>query len=280
MTEKETAAGVDGAGEGKPIETTRHITTTRLIEVELEGWSLDCCGQPFGVGDEVTWTLAALPPRPAAPARYLEERHASSLPVREVTGVVLSLTGLLVTGRQPVVGEGVQMPDRSERVVRRFDRFDRTRGGWTLRAALEISADTELPPPWTPSPPAVRDVPRPPADVVTGLHALLRTLHSEYGDRVRIRSMRGGAKASLLPAATGAGAVHWATGPELIVLNLEYTRVLLPADESGVQGLEALVRELAGGTPPAASEQPSGTDRRQGGPVLFGRRRSVPTSAW
>ncbi|MWV51041.1 hypothetical protein GRS96_17365 [Rathayibacter sp. VKM Ac-2803] len=82
------------------------IETTRLIEVELEGWSLDCCGQPFQVGDEVTWILATLPQRTAGPIRYLEERHGSSLPVLEVTGVVRSLVGLLVTGRRLAIGEG------------------------------------------------------------------------------------------------------------------------------------------------------------------------------
>ncbi|WKK72125.1 hypothetical protein Q0F99_03530 [Rathayibacter oskolensis] len=197
-----------------------------------------------------------------------------------MTGTVRSLTGLLVTGRQPAIGEGVDISDRSERILRRFDGFDRSRGGWTLRAALEIGADAELPPPWEPRPPAVRDVPRPPAEVVTGLHALLRRLHSEYGDRVRIRSMRGGAKASLLPAAAGAGAVHWATGPELIPVNLEYTRVILPADDAGVLRVESLIRALAEGTPPEAGESTPPVEGRQGGPVRFGRRRSVPTSAW
>jgi hypothetical protein len=38
-----------------------------LVEVFLESWQLECCGQPISAGDEVSWQLLAMPADPADP---------------------------------------------------------------------------------------------------------------------------------------------------------------------------------------------------------------------
>ncbi|MDY0913458.1 DUF6578 domain-containing protein [Rathayibacter festucae] len=257
---------------GEPLMTA---ASTCLIEVVREGWAMDCCGAPFAVGDRVTWSLLAYPARPTGPARYAEEHHQALLIALAVTGVVRGIIGETVLGSIPAIGEGgVLVPDPSKRRLQRLASWDATTGGATLRVALEIDADAELPPPWEPPEPAVAT--RPPSpEVVAALHALLVRIRDDWGERVRIRSADRGRKASIVPAAAGAGELHWALGPEHLVVNLGYDRVILPGDLQGVARLEVIADEVARGVvrqdPPVTS---------QGVLLMPARRRRVPTSAW
>lgn len=281
MEDEQKPDAATAAQHGNATERTQHGSATepaQRILVEREGWAMDCCGEPFRIGDEVTWSLQALPPLGRASGRaprFLEEHHLATRPTVDVRGVVRSITGRVTLGRRLGIGEGVLQSDRSRRVVRRLDTWDRSIGGLDLEVELEIGSDARLPL-WTPIPPAVRESPAPPpTEVVAALHTLLLRLHATHGERVRIRSLRRGAKASLLPVAQGAGALHWATGPDTILVNLEYLRIPLPATIAGVARLSALADQLARGTPPA-DPAPGG----QGGLVMMARRRSVPTSPW
>ncbi|NQX15375.1 DUF6578 domain-containing protein [Rathayibacter sp. VKM Ac-2857] len=257
---------------GEPLMTA---ASTCLIEVVREGWAMDCCGAPFAVGDRVTWSLLAYPARPTGPARYAEEHHQALPDALPVTGVVRGIVGEIVLGSIPAIGEGgVLVPDPSKRRLQRLASWDRSTGGATLRVALEIDAHAELPPPWEPAATA-QGARTPPPEVVAALHALLVRIHGAWRGRVRIRSVERGRKASILPVAAGAGELHWALGPENLVVSLGYDRVILPGDLEGVARLEVIADEVARGVvrqdPPITS---------QGVLLMPARRRRVPTSAW
>ncbi|ROQ15771.1 hypothetical protein EDF54_0638 [Rathayibacter sp. PhB93] len=247
----------------------------RLIEVVRVGWEMDCCGAPFAVGDRVTWSLLSYPARPTGPARYAEEHHQALPDALTVSGVVRGIVGETVLGRIPAIGEGgVLVPDPSRRRLQRPASWDRSTGGATLRVALEIDADAELPPPWEP-PESTPDTRTPDPEVVAALHALLVRLHDAWRGRIGIRSADRGRKASIVPHTAGAGELHWALGPEHLVVNLGYDRVILPGDLEGAARLEVLADEVARGVvrqdPPITS---------QGVLLMPARRRRVPTSAW
>ncbi|QHC59878.1 DUF6578 domain-containing protein [Rathayibacter sp. VKM Ac-2760] len=250
-------------------------SSTCLIEVVRAGWEMDCCGAPLAVGGRVTWSLLGYPARSGRPEQYGEEHHDTSPNARPVTGTVRGIVGETVLGRIPAIGEGdVLVPDPSKRRLQRLASWDRSTGGATLRVALEIDADAELPPPWEP-PATAQGARTPPPEVVAALHALLVRIHGAWGERVHIRSVDRGRKASIVPSTDGAGGLHWALGPENLVVNLGYDRVILPGDLDGVARLEVLADEVARGVvrqdPPITS---------QGVLLMPARRRRVPTSAW
>lgn len=247
----------------------------RLIEVVREGWEMDCCGAPFAVGDQVAWSLLGYPARSGRPEQYGEEHHDTSPNARPVPGTVRGIVGETVLGSIPAIGEGgVLVPDPSRRRLQRLASCDRSTGGATLRVALEIDADAELPPAWEP-PESTPDARTPDPEVVAALHALLVRLHDTWRGRIGIRSAERGRKASIVPATAGAGSLHWALGPEHLVVNLGHDRVILPGDLEGVARLEVIADEVARGVvrqdPPITS---------QGVLLMPVRRRRVPTSAW
>ena len=66
-------------------------------------WQMECCGDPFAVGDEVAWTAdedvndewfsAALGPDIAASITHSEEHHSDVEHLAQVEGHVFSITG-------------------------------------------------------------------------------------------------------------------------------------------------------------------------------------------
>ena len=250
-------------------------SSSRLIEVVRPGWEMDCCGAPFAVGDRVTWSLLGHPTRSGRPEQYGEEHHDTSPNARPVTGTVRGIVGETVLGRTPAIGEGgVLVPDPSRRRLQRLASWDRSTGGATLRVVLEIDVHAELPPPWAP-PESAPDARTPDPEVVAALHELLVRLDDTWRGRIGIRSVERGRKASIVPHTAGAGDLHWALGPEHLVVNLGYDRVILPGDLEGVARLEIIADEVARGVvrqdPPITS---------QGVLLMPARRRRVPTSAW
>ncbi|WP_243591186.1 DUF6578 domain-containing protein [Rathayibacter caricis] len=240
-----------------------------LVDVELEGWAMTCCGEPFAVGDRVTWTLIALEPRsPGVRPRFLEEHHEPTRPARPVAGVVRGLVGRTVLGARLAIGEGVLVPDRSRRRVQRLDGWDGTRGGIDLTAVLEIDDRTDLPEYEAPREAVRESLPPPPAEVIAALHERLVRLHHDHGARLRIRSLHGGRKASLLPEAEGARPVHWSVGPTSVSVNLGDRRFLLPADADGVAEVDRILDAIVRG------------DVAQGGLTPPLARSNVPSSPW
>ena len=94
-------------------------------EVWVEDWQMQCCGEPFSVGDVVHWTAAAsvgveelepiLGKAVAASIGWVEDHH--DLAVTEaVTGTVRSVRAVFYRARVvdrvvlPVAGSGVLVP--------------------------------------------------------------------------------------------------------------------------------------------------------------------------
>ncbi|MBO3090069.1 DUF6578 domain-containing protein [Cellulomonas dongxiuzhuiae] len=71
------------------------------VSVWVDGWQLQCCGRPFGVGEEVTWRCAdpdlrwlesVLPRDVAHRISYAEEHHDEALVDRAVLrGTVVAI---------------------------------------------------------------------------------------------------------------------------------------------------------------------------------------------
>lgn len=255
-------SGTDGAA-------TDGAANGGLVDVELEGWAMTCCGEPFAVGDRVTWTLIALEPRiPGRRPRFLEEHHEPTRSARPVAGVVRGLVGRTVLGARLAIGEGVLVPDRSRRRVQRLDGWDGSRGGIDLTAVLEIDDRTDLPEYEAPRQAERESPPPPPPEVIDALHERLVRLHHDHGARLRIRSLDRGRRASLLPDAEGARPVHWSVGPTSMSVNLGDRRFLLPADADGVAEVDRILDATVHG------------DVAQGGLTPPLARSSVPSSPW
>jgi len=66
-------------------------------------WQMECCGDPFAVGDQVAWTAdedvndewfsAALGPTIATSITHAEEHHSDNELLAKIDGRVLSITG-------------------------------------------------------------------------------------------------------------------------------------------------------------------------------------------
>jgi hypothetical protein len=127
-----------------------------IIEVAIDDWQLDCCGEPFSVGSEVTWNIHANehkgPPREVP--SFVEDHHdlvQGRVEERKVTGRVLSIQAdahryapIYPGARQlgPVPGDVI-----AEQVVT-AERFHEPPEGYThvgFTVQLEVRADADLP---------------------------------------------------------------------------------------------------------------------------------------
>lgn len=96
-----------------------------LVQVVMSEWEQACCGEPFAVGDEVTWQLLAADPAlipDGEMPRFLEEHHGQTpddVPHLAVTGHVVAIEAVRYP-RVAVVGEARSFtldearPERSE----------------------------------------------------------------------------------------------------------------------------------------------------------------------
>ena len=83
-------------------------------------WQMECCGDPFAVGDTVTWTVeeniddewfeAALGPGRAAQITHAEEHHSDDGPLTDISGRVLSITGAWCAYGPSKPGDRVHYP--------------------------------------------------------------------------------------------------------------------------------------------------------------------------
>lgn len=70
------------------------------VEVVVAEWEQACCGEPFRVGDAVSWGILAVDPGDAAAGgvpRFAEEHHGQTpddVPHREVPGIVRAIAGV------------------------------------------------------------------------------------------------------------------------------------------------------------------------------------------
>lgn len=100
------------------------------VLVWVDGWQIECCGEPFGVGDTVTWRLddqpdvdwlsAALDPATARDISYSEDHHGGApeeYPARRGTVVAIQAAFCRYAATEadqrtlyPVVGSAVLHP--------------------------------------------------------------------------------------------------------------------------------------------------------------------------
>lgn len=84
-------------------------------------WQMECCGEPFELGDRVTWTVeeaddrewlpAALGPDHAATVTHLEEHHAQDESrLLTLTGFVTKITGAWCAYGPRHVGDDASYP--------------------------------------------------------------------------------------------------------------------------------------------------------------------------
>lgn len=138
------------------VRRTWKAVTVRAV-VWYASWQMECCGDPFAVGDEVAWTVeedvndewfsAALGPDIAASITHAEEHHSDEEHVKTIGGRVLSIAGAWCAFGPAKPGDRVHVPlAGSARFVevREAEAADRETfpdlnfNGWVV--ALELTA--------------------------------------------------------------------------------------------------------------------------------------------
>lgn len=158
-----------------------------IIEVNIDSWQLDCCGDEFTVGSTVIWKIEALDPAvfPSPYPVFVEDHHDLTEPGTPVTSVTATVTRIYAISDQFVpMGDGrrvINDPRESlEQEVDRAIRFFESPGDYShsgYRVLLDVPDDTQLP--------AFVDTPRRRA----ARHRIQRTMR--YFDRQRRKRERG-----------------------------------------------------------------------------------------
>ena len=104
------------------------------VLIWVAGWQMQCCGEPFSVGDVVAWRLddpdpdwlgAALEPEMARRVAYAEERHSESpddLPLRH--GSVIAIHAAF-SEYAPISADSTALyPVKGSAIVREVPRAD------------------------------------------------------------------------------------------------------------------------------------------------------------
>lgn len=96
-----------------------------MLTVWLDGWQMQCCGEPFGVGSRVSWTLnpdpdrafqaGVLGPELAATVTHSAERHGGLPEDTPVTRAwVESVRAVLRRAGEPAVVREQRSADRED----------------------------------------------------------------------------------------------------------------------------------------------------------------------
>ena len=98
------------------------------LRVFVSDWQYECCGDPFAVGDEVTWTVEPTPPgdetlRAAGVEAYEDHHEMAESPTREVSGTVRGIAILARQFREDA--EGVWRPVKGRFRLHEIDRSPR-----------------------------------------------------------------------------------------------------------------------------------------------------------
>ncbi|WP_315968834.1 DUF6578 domain-containing protein [Aeromicrobium massiliense] len=125
--------------------------------VWVDAWQMECCGEAFAVGDDVTWQLdddpdrdwleAALGPQVAARVTHAEEHHPDGEDLPQVTGRVVAIARSWCDYRPdsddgrlllPVPGSAVlSAVDRYDGGIERAARPGLTFNGWVVDLQLD-----------------------------------------------------------------------------------------------------------------------------------------------
>ena len=199
------------------------------IEVVIEEWEQACCGEPFHIGEQVSWPLIALPLVADALPQFERDHHdltPDDVPHWPVTGTVAAITGIRYP-LLPIAGEpDSYIPDTSApefhplTSVGQPDALDLSE----YRVTLHIADTTDLPAYVT----SADQIARHQDEVLThernrvrmldAVGLLLEALADDAQERYAAlaRSVRATGKSafSITPSLPGAAAVHWARSEE------------------------------------------------------------------
>ncbi|RFU82381.1 hypothetical protein DY218_33320 [Streptomyces triticagri] len=70
-----------------------------MRKVLYEGWEMECCGEPFSVGDEVDWELSLIPDEAGWPADALSEVDGERGLLAYIGHIGHSAVGVRMRGR-------------------------------------------------------------------------------------------------------------------------------------------------------------------------------------
>lgn len=126
--------------------------------VWVSSWQMECCGDPFAVGDNVTWHLddepdpewyeAALGTEVAQRITHAEEHHSDDEEFPQVTGRVISITRAWCDYGPTAADDRVLYPIPGSAVFESVDRYDGserdahpelTFNGWVVELELADS---------------------------------------------------------------------------------------------------------------------------------------------
>lgn len=231
------------------------MDATRTIEVLVSGMDYACCGVPFARGDDIGFSLTALPMDPARPDApgFADERHnVSDPPLVDIRGRVERIVAVHSRVVR-VPGAHYRTSDPGDTVEREVDAVpvdDRPEGysGADYRVRLRIPASATLPAR------AERPAASPDAEVgtpVSGplppLTAVIEEVEARYADGVEILRGREDASATLAPRRPGGVTVRWNARGDAIAVELERAVWRLSWDGAGVETLRDLVDAAAHG---------------------------------
>ena len=242
-------------------------------------WGPDyaCCGVPFGVGDEVGFSLRAVPGGGGGDGAgaggggaggggdgvgagdgptFFDDRHPMDpddppIDVRGRVEAIVAVHQRLV----PVAGAHYRTSDPDDTVERAVESVpvdERPDGysGADYRVVFRIPDGTRLPEPRAATASAGADRRRgaePSAELLPLLTAIVEEVAERFGDRVGILRARADASVTLDPGRRDACAVRWNAGADALSVELEQALWSLPADASGAATLRALVEAAATG---------------------------------
>lgn len=228
------------------------------LEVLVSGSDIACCGVPYAIGDEVTFSLRAytFTPAPGAAVHYVDDRHADSGDgARDVRGRVEAI--LAVHERiVPVAGAHHRTNDPSDTIERPVESVPAAEGetpeGYgaaDYRVRLRVAADAALPAPVVRDPAELApDAGRAPAPRIAPLLAeVVADMVARYGDAIAVLSARDDGSVTLQPLRADAAAVRWNGYGDTLSVELERAEWRFGADAEGVSALRELVEAAATG---------------------------------
>ena len=113
---------VGGADIGMSGQVRRRTWNAGAVKavVWYASWQMECCGDPFAVGEEVAWTVegdvndewfsAALGPNMGASITHAEEHHSDEERLDKIEGRVLTITGAWCAFGPAKPGDRVHVP--------------------------------------------------------------------------------------------------------------------------------------------------------------------------
>lgn len=201
------------------------------MDVVVDGWEQACCGQPFGVGRPVTWTVFARDLPAASRRRFLESHHGLDLPgpSGEIVGVVREIVEVRAAVVDlPGTRTRTHSRDTTQNRRTRVDEVTRDADVEEYLIALEVDDTVDLPAHYlddtgqrvaAAAEAEARDVEewiRSPRGRETT--ALLGSLRERYGDVVEISEGCGGAAVTIQPLRPDACDLLWQVHSETITV--------------------------------------------------------------